>query len=94
MKKKKLKQRIAKLESELKTAKLNEKTWRDMLYRLMVDLKGYGVQTEIIPTEPPVIEVSGTEDMTAWYMLGINTVPLTLSFDFTEHDKTVIYTYL
>lgn len=90
MKKKKLKQRIVELESQLGTAKQNEEIWESMFVRLMADLKGYGVKTEIIRAESPVIDVSRTEDDTPKYIHGINTMPPTLSFDFTEHDKNVI----
>ena len=90
MKKKKLKQRIAELESRLGMAEASKETWESMFVRLMADLKGYGVKTEIIPSEPPVIEVSRTEDDVEKYVYGINTIPPTLSFDFTEHDKKAI----
>lgn len=93
MKKKKLKQRIAELESQLGTEKSNKEIWESMFCRLMADLKGYGVKTEIIPAEPPVIEASRTEDDVAKYAHGINTAPPTLSFDFTEHDKKVIHDF-
>lgn len=60
-----------------------------MVYRFIADLKGYGVEAEIIPAESPVIEVSRTEDNVAKYAHGINTAPPTLSFDFTEHDGKI-----
>lgn len=93
MKKKKLKQRIDRLESELRSEKSNKKMWESMFVRLMADLKGYGVKTEIIPAEAPVIDVSHTEDSVAKYERGINTAPPTLSFDFMEHDKKVIHDF-
>lgn len=93
MKKKKLQQRIAELESQLRRAKSNEEIWKDMFERVIADLKGYGIKTEIIPAEPPVIEVSRMEDDKPVYAYGISTVPPTLSYDFTEHDKKVIYDF-
>ncbi len=89
MKKKKLKQRIAQLESQLATAKLRAESWEDISHGFIEKLMEYGVKTEIEFPEPPVIETSRTEDMTAQYMFGINTEPPTLSFDFTEHDKKI-----
>lgn len=89
MKKKKLKQHVADLESKLRMARLNEEIWKDMFYRLMADLKGYCVETQIIPTEPPTIEVSQTEDDVAKYTHGITTTPPTLLFDFSEHDAKI-----
>ena len=90
MKKKKLKQRIAELELELSLSKSSRETWESMFLRMMADLKGYGVKTEIIPAEPPVIDVSRTEDSVAKYEHGISTAPPTFLFDFTEHDKKII----
>lgn len=90
MKKKKLKQRIYNLESQLVTAKLRAESWEDISNRFIEKLMEYGVKTEIKFPEPPVIEVTSTEDDVAKYAFGINTEPPTLSFDFMEHDKKVI----
>lgn len=89
MNKKKLKKRIAELELELDVEKSNKEIWESMFVRLMADLKGYGVETQIIPAESSLIEVSRIEDDTAKFMHGINTAPPTLSFDFTEHDAKI-----
>lgn len=93
MKKKKLKQRIEQLESQLETAKSREWAWEDTSHRFIEELMECGVKTEIIYPELLVIETSQFEDDAPRYA-GINTAPPTLSFDFTEHDKTVIRTYL
>lgn len=93
MKKKKLKQRIVNLESELATARSNEEVWKSMFDRIMADLKGYGIKTEIIPAEPPVIELTKTEDAIASYGFGMTAIPPTLSFDFTERDEKIIYDF-
>lgn len=89
MKKKKLKHRIAELESQLETEKSRAQAWNDIAYRFINELKEYGVRVKIIPAELPVIEVTKMEDDVAKYAHGINTAPPTLSFDFTEHDKNV-----
>lgn len=89
MKKKKLKQRIYNLESQLVTAKLRAESCEDISHRFIEKLMEYGVKTEIKFPELPVIEVSSTEDDVAKYAFGINTEPPTLSFDFTEHDKKI-----
>lgn len=93
MKKKKLKQRIAKLESQLVTAKSIAQAREDILYRFLRELEEYGVKTEINTPKPTVIEVSQTEDDVAKYEFGISTEPPTLSFDFTERDKRVIHDF-
>lgn len=90
MRKKKLKQRIAKLESELRTAKSSKELWESTAFRFVDDLKGYGVKTEIIRAEPPIIDISQMEDDKPKYTQGINTAPSTLVFDFSEHDKKII----
>lgn len=89
MKKKKLKQRISNLESQLVTAKSIAQGWEDISRGFIEKLMEYGVKTEINAPKPTVIEVSQTEDDVAKYEFGINTEPPTLSFDFTEHDKKV-----
>lgn len=93
MKKKKLKQRIAELESQLRTEKSRAQGWEDISHGFIEKLMEYGVKTEIKFPEPPVIEVSNTEDDVAKYEFGISTEPPTLLFDFTEHDKKVIYDF-
>lgn len=94
MKKKKLKQRIDELESKLGQEKSRSEAWKDISHRFISELKEHGVKASIILPERPVIEVSRTYDDVAKYAFGINTAPPTLSFDFTEYDKTVIRTYL
>lgn len=89
MKKKKLKQRIKELESQLETEKSRAQAWEDISHRFIEELMECGVRTEINFPEPPVIEVQGYEDDEKKYRFGINTEPPTLSFDFTEHDKNV-----
>lgn len=89
MKKKKLKQRIAELESQLGTEKSRAEGWEEISCRFIDELREHGVKVRIIPAKPPVIEVSRTEDDVAKYAHGINTAPTTLLFDFTEHDKNV-----
>lgn len=93
MKKKKLKQRITKLESQLVTAKLRTESWEDISHRFIEKLMEYGVKTEIKFPELPVIEVSSEEDDVAKYAFGINTEPPILLFDFSEHDKKVVYDF-
>lgn len=94
MKKKKLKQRIAELELQLGQEKSRIEAWKDISHRLISELKERGVKASIILPERLVIEASRVEDDAPRYAHGINTAPPTLSFDFTEHDKTVIDTYL
>lgn len=93
MKKKKLKQRIAELESELGQAKSRSEAWQDISHRFISELNAHGVKTEITFDEPPTIEVSCVEDAEEKYIHGINTAPPTLSFDFAEHDKKAIYDF-
>lgn len=90
MKKKKLKQRISKLESQLVTAKSIAQARGDILYRFLRELEEYGVKTEINAPKPTVIKVSQTEDDVAKYEFGIDTTQPAFSFDFTEHDKILI----
>lgn len=90
MKKKKLKQRISNLESQLVTAKSIAQAREDILYRFLGELEEYGVKTEINTPKPTVIEVAQTEDDVAKYEFGIDTTQPAFSFDFTEHDKKVI----
>ena len=94
MKKKKLKQRIKQLESQLGTEKSRSEAWKDISHRFISELKEHGVKTTIIFPEPPLVDVSRLEDRKTRFKHGINATPPTLSFDFTEHDKTVIDTYL
>lgn len=90
MKKKKLKQRITELESKLGQEKSRSEAWKDISHRFISELKERGIKVSIILPERPVIEVSRTEDDVAKYAFGINTLPPTLSFDFTEHNKNAI----
>ena len=90
MKKKKLKQRIAELESRLRTEKSRAQGWEDISHGFIEKLMEYGVKTEIKFPEPPVIEVSSTEDDVAKYEFVIDTTQPAFSFDFTEHDKILI----
>lgn len=90
MKKKKLKQRIAELESQLGTAKSRAEAWEHISHCFIDGLKEHGVKTEIIFPKPPLVDVSRTEDDVAKYAHGINTAPPTLSFDFVEHDRKVL----
>lgn len=89
MKKKKLKQRIKELESQLETEKSRAQAWEDISHRFIEELRKCGVRTEINFPEPPVIETQNYEDDVKKYRFGINTEPPTLSFDFAEHDKKI-----
>lgn len=90
MKKKKLKQRIANLESQLGTEKSRAEAWEYISHCFIDGLKKHGVKTQIIFPEPPLVDASQTEDDVARYVPGINTAPPTLLFDFTERDKKEI----
>lgn len=90
MKKKKLKQRIKQLESQLGTEKSRAEAWEYISHCFIDGLKKHGVKTQIIFPKPPLVDASRTEDDVAKYTHGINTSPPTLSFDFTEHDKNAI----
>lgn len=90
MKKKKLKQRIAELESKLGQEKSRSEARKDISRRFINELKERGVKASIILPERPVIEASRTEDDVVKYAFGINTTPPTLLLDFTEHDKNAI----
>lgn len=90
MKKKKLKKRIAKLESQLGTEKSRAEAWEHISHCFIDELKEQGVKTELIFPKPPLVDASRMEDTETRYEHGINTAPPTLSFDFTEHDKKAI----
>lgn len=89
MKKKKLKQRIAELESQLGTEKSRAEAWEHISHCFIGELKEQGVKTELIFPKPPLFDVSRMEDTETRYKHGINTAPPTLSLDFTEHDKKI-----
>ncbi len=89
MKKKKLRKRIAELESQLGTEKSRAEAWEHILHCFIDGLKEHGVKTQIIFPEPTLIDVSRLEDRNTKYKHGINTAPPTLSFDFTEHDTKI-----
>lgn len=90
MRKKNLKQRIAKLESWLGAEKSRAEAWEHISHCFIDGLKKHGVKTKIIFPEPPLVDVSRMEDRKTKYKHGINASPPTLSFDFTEHDKKAI----
>lgn len=90
MKKKKLKQRIAELESRLGEEKSRAEAWEHISHCFIDRLKEHGVKTQIIFPKPPLVDVSRLEDRKTRFKHGINATPPTLSFDFTEHDKKAI----
>lgn len=90
MKKKKLKQRIAELESRLGAEKSRAEAWEHISHCFIDRLKEHGVKAQIIFPKPPLVDASRMEDTETRYKHGINTTPPTLSFDFTDHDKKVI----
>lgn len=94
MKKKKLKKQIAELKSRLGAEKSRAQAWENISHQFIGELNKCGIKTKIIFPQPPLVDASRMEDVNARYKRGINNEPPTLSFDFTEHDKTVIRTYL
>lgn len=90
MKKKKLKQRIAELESRLGAEKSRAQAWENISNQFIGELNKCGIKTKIIFPQPPLVDASRMEDAETRYKHGINTTPPTLSFDFTEHDKKEI----
>ena len=90
MKKKKLKQRIAELESQLGMEKSRAEAWEHISHCFIDRLKEHGVKAQIIFPKPPLVDASRMEDTETRYKHGINPTPPTLSFDFTEHDKKAI----
>lgn len=90
MKKKKLKKRIAELESQLGTEKSRVEEWEYISHCFVDGLKEQGVKTQIIFPKHPLVDVSRLEDRKTRFKHGINATPPTLSFDFTEHDKKAI----
>lgn len=90
MKKKKLKQRIAELESRLGTEKSRAEAWEHISHCFIDELKEQGVKTELIFPKPPLVDASRMEDTKTRYKHGINAAPPILSLDFTEHDKKAI----
>lgn len=90
MKKKKLKQRIAELESQLGMEESRAEVWEHISHCFIDRLKEHGVKTQIIFLKPPLVDASRLEDRKTRFKHGINATPPTLSFDFTEHDKKAI----
>lgn len=89
MKKKKLKQRIAELESRLGAEKSRAEEWENISHCFIDRLKEHGVKTQIIFPKHPLVDVSRLEDRKTRFKHGINATPPTLSFDFTERDKEI-----
>lgn len=86
MRKKKLVERIHKLEEENRRAKDNEDYWKDMIMRFAKGLHEHGVEVEIVFPRGPEIEVTALEGKPK-YIYGMRMELPTLRFDFTEHDE-------